>query len=194
MEERSSMCVVTGETDSSKVEALESRLMERAFELAREAFDATEVPVGCVLYDVDSQRIVGEGRNDTMRTLDATRHAELVALDQVFEARAMASHANEPDASTQHPLRLHVFVTCEPCIMCAQALVTAGCVERVVFGCRNPRFGGCGTVLDATSGLRMEQSRDPDAVERGAAVFKEFYARDNQRVVKADTNTDSPQV
>jgi tRNA-specific adenosine deaminase 2 len=169
------------EAPGSKVDdiiAQEHRLMERAFELADEALESAEVPVGCVLFDVVSQRIVGEGRNDTMHTLNATRHAEIVALDQVF--KAVASGNTSEDAGA---MRIHVFVTCEPCIMCAQALFFAGCVERVIFGCRNPRFGGCGTVLDATGGLTMEQSRDESVVQRGAAVFKQFYSRENDRVV-----------
>jgi tRNA-specific adenosine deaminase 2 len=62
----------------------------------------------------------------------ATRHAELVAVDSAPRGVAW----READ----------LYVTCEPCIMCASALAQLG-VKRVFFGCRNDKFGGCGSIL-----------------------------------------------
>jgi tRNA(adenine34) deaminase len=102
--------------------------MRRALELAREAEAAGETPVGAVL--VRGGEIAGQGRNGPIERNDPTAHAEIVALRQ---ACAAARNYRLPGAT--------LYVTIEPCVMCAGALVAAR-VERLVFGARDLRFGG----------------------------------------------------
>lgn len=106
---------------------LDERWMRRALELAREADQQGEVPVGAVL--VHDGQIVGEGFNQPIALNDPTAHAEIMAL------RAAASSVRNYRLTGTT-----LYVTLEPCLMCAGALVTAR-VERVVFGARDLRFG-----------------------------------------------------
>ncbi len=102
--------------------------MREALALARDAAAAGEVPVGAVV--AAAGRIAGRGRNSTVGLGDPTAHAEILALRAA--ASALGNYRLE-DAS--------VYVTLEPCVMCAGALVAAR-VRRLVFGARDLRFGG----------------------------------------------------
>ena len=102
--------------------------MGEALALAREAAEAGEVPVGCVL--VADGRIIGKGRNSPITLLDPTAHAEMMALR---EAALAVRNYRLPGAT--------LYCTLEPCAMCAGALVAAR-VDRLVFGARDLRFGG----------------------------------------------------
>ncbi|CAG9460500.1 unnamed protein product [Pedinophyceae sp. YPF-701] len=121
-------------------DAEHSRWMEHALQQARTAAARREVPVGCVF--VRDGVIVGRGGNETNATRNATRHAELVAID------GMIADAGGDCAQ----LRLHectLYVTVEPCIMCAGALSILG-LKHAVYGCRNDKFGGCGSILSVS--------------------------------------------
>jgi tRNA(adenine34) deaminase len=102
--------------------------MGRALDLAREAEEAGEVPVGCVVV-LDS-RMIGSARNSPVDLLDPTAHAEMLALRQ---AAIAAGNYRLIDAT--------LYSTLEPCVMCAGALIAAR-VRRLVFGARDLRFGG----------------------------------------------------
>ena len=102
--------------------------MRRALELAREAEESGEVPVGCVL--VAGDEVIGRGRNSPIEMLDPTAHAEMLALRQ--GAIAIGNYR-----LTETTL----YCTLEPCPMCAGALVAAR-VKTLVFGARDLRFGG----------------------------------------------------
>lgn len=107
---------------------------------AREALQKGEVPVGCIM--VYKNQVVGTGRNEVNETKNATRHAELVAVDQV------KMWCKEQGLSFEDVLReCCLYVTVEPCIMCSAALRYLH-IPRVVFGCPNERFGGCGSILN----------------------------------------------
>ena len=99
-----------------------------------------EVPVGCLFMYNNS--IIGTGCNDVNRTKNATRHAEIIAIEAVRNY-CKTNNLNEEVVFRKSIL----YVTTEPCIMCAAALRLIG-VTNVVYGCQNPRFGGCGSVLD----------------------------------------------
>jgi tRNA(adenine34) deaminase len=107
--------------------AIDERWMQRALELARQACQQGEIPVGAVL--VRGLEIVGEGFNQPIALNDPSAHAEIMAL------RAAASNLRN-----YRLIGTTLYVTLEPCLMCAGALVTAR-VERVVFGARDLRFG-----------------------------------------------------
>lgn len=102
--------------------------MREALQLARSAAEKGEIPVGAVV--VLEGEIIGRGANAPISTGDPTAHAELVA---VREAAAAAGNYRLDRAS--------LYVTLEPCPMCAGAIVNAR-VERLIFGARDLRFGG----------------------------------------------------
>ncbi|KAB0379606.1 hypothetical protein FD755_007390, partial [Muntiacus reevesi] len=110
---------------------------------AKDALDNTEVPVGCLM--VYNNEVVGKGRNEVNQTKNATRHAEMVAIDQALDW--CRRRGKSPSDVFEHTV---LYVTVEPCIMCAAALRLMR-IPLVVYGCQNERFGGCGSVLDIAS-------------------------------------------
>ena len=200
----------TNNNDENEDEAY----MRKALQVAEAALEVGEVPVGCVIVLRDhpllpssgeessssSSVIISHGANQCNATRDATRHAEIVAIDRLLTHGAstdqlrlppsMGSTKQAPGAAQvpetvqrlrekrwedrlvncpddpshwknqfgwrkntkselQHPdifKYCDLYVNCEPCIMCAAALATVG-IRRVIFGCRNDRFGGCGSLL-----------------------------------------------
>ncbi|MHB1550856.1 MAG: tRNA adenosine(34) deaminase TadA [Vulcanimicrobiaceae bacterium] len=115
---------VTPETDE--------RYVRRAMELAERARRAGDVPIGAVLV---CGTVVCEARNEKESRRDATAHAEMLALQ---EASRRLGAWRLAEAT--------VYVTKEPCVMCAGALVAAR-VKRVVYGCRDPKGGAAGSVV-----------------------------------------------
>ena len=137
--------------------------MEEALKLAREAFDEGEVPVGCVI--VRGDQIVGSGKNRRETDKSALAHAEMEAIRQACE--------------TLGGWRLWdctLYVTLEPCPMCAGAIVNAR-IPRVVYGASDAKFGACGSVCDLFS---MAFNHHPQ-VESGicqaeaAALLQDFF-------------------
>jgi tRNA(adenine34) deaminase len=112
----------------------EIRWMHRALALAERAGAEGEVPVGAVL--VRHGTVIGEGWNCPIRTHDPSAHAEIRALR---DAGTRAGNYRLPDST--------LYVTLEPCPMCAAALVQAR-VRRVVYGASDPKGGACGSVFD----------------------------------------------
>lgn len=93
-----------------------NQFMDAAFTYAQEALRAGEVPIGCV-FVLDSQ-VIGGGRNIVNERKNATRHAELVAVDQVLEW-SLANNGEGGGGSVQEIFsKCHLYVTVEPCIMC----------------------------------------------------------------------------
>jgi tRNA(adenine34) deaminase len=108
--------------------------MELALDLARQAGDAGEVPVGAVV--VANGTVVGSGRNQREADQDPTAHAEILAL------RAAAA-----TIGTWRLTSAVLYVTLEPCPMCAGALVAAR-LGGLVFGATDPKAGACGTLYN----------------------------------------------
>lgn len=102
--------------------------MRQALDLAREAEQAGEVPVGALV--VLDGRVLGQGRNSSISEHDPTAHAEILALRAAGES--IGNYRLEGAT---------LYATLEPCVMCAGALVAAR-VSRLVFGARDLRFGG----------------------------------------------------
>ena len=150
--------------------------MRKALELARTALAAGEVPVGCIIVFKD--RVISTGSNRVNETKNATRHAEMVALDEMFEW-CRSERLDESDVLRESVL----YVTVEPCIMCAAALREVA-MSLVVYGCGNDRFGGCGSVLDVTaddSGSGRAPLRHVAGVfaEDAVELLKSFYRGEN---------------
>ena len=132
--------------------------MEEALQLARKAETSGEVPVGAVL--VADGEIIGRGSNAPISLSDPTAHAEIQALR---EAAGYSKNYRLKDAT--------LYVTLEPCPMCAGAMVHAR-VERLVYGCSDPRSGAAGSVfnivqadelnhrLDVAHGVLEDKCRD----------------------------------
>eukprot|EP00658_Telonema_sp_P-2_P057427 TRINITY_DN45895_c0_g1_i1.p1 TRINITY_DN45895_c0_g1~~TRINITY_DN45895_c0_g1_i1.p1 ORF type:complete len:206 (+),score=64.01 TRINITY_DN45895_c0_g1_i1:67-684(+) len=133
---RSTLSSSSAASDVYKRQEMDSAWMEQALAEAERALTQGEVPVGCVF--VREGEVIGRGANETNVAKNGTRHAEFVASDQI-----LAAHGG--DAAVFESCTL--YVTVEPCVMCAAALHLLK-VPRIVFGARNDHFGGCGTVFD----------------------------------------------
>lgn len=137
--------------------------MAEALRLARLAAAAGETPVGCVI--VSGGRIVGRGRNRREKDRNALAHAELEAIGEA--CRVLGGWRLWQAA---------LYVTLEPCPMCAGAIVNAR-IPRVYFGARDPKGGSCGSVCDLFS---MPYNHRPEAVgglmeDEAAALLREFF-------------------
>lgn len=107
--------------------------MRLALDTAFFAIESGEVPVACVVTHNNS--ILATAHNLTNLTKNATRHCEMVAFDEII-----AKHGHDILKECE------LYVTCEPCIMCAEAIKLVG-LQRVFYGCKNERFGGNGSIL-----------------------------------------------
>mmetsp|Transcript_55830 Transcript_55830/g.121579 ORF Transcript_55830/g.121579 Transcript_55830/m.121579 type:complete len:237 (-) Transcript_55830:102-812(-) len=149
--------------------------MRSALQEAEAALAAQEVPVGCVfVHPVEG--IIGRGHNNTVAECNGTRHAELEAIDQIILV-------DQRPASILAECVL--YVTVEPCLMCASALRQV-CISHVVFGARNEKFGGCGSVLsihaDGPDDVCPPFSVTSGVLEAEAvAMLRLFYAHQNDR-------------
>lgn len=144
--------------------------MRKAIEMAELALASDETPVGCVF--VHDGKVIGRGINGTNASLNGTRHAEFVALAEI-----MAKHPQSILKQTD------LYVTVEPCIMCASALRQYG-IRAVYFGCLNDRFGGCGGVMTVHS----DPSVDPPYPvygglfrEEAIMLLRKFYVQENNK-------------
>lgn len=140
------------------------------------------MPVGCVLVDVSTGEVVCRATNRPNEAYNATAHAEMVAIDHLM--RTLPSRA-EARSLLQ---RCNLYVTVEPCVMCAAALARVG-IRKVVYGAHNDKFGGCGTATDVASDRYFEPSarHTPFPCSGGVlrdeavALLRRFYARTNVR-------------
>ena len=112
--------------------------MALALALAREAADAGEVPVGCVIADGEG-RVIGRGRNRREERQAVSSHAEVEAIRQA--CAALGNWRLE---------KCSIYVTLEPCPMCTGAIINSR-IPTVVFGAREALSGSCGSVIDLFS-------------------------------------------
>jgi tRNA(Arg) A34 adenosine deaminase TadA len=140
--------------------------MGRALELARAAAAAGEAPIGCVIVDA-AGNVVAEGANASIGAHDPSAHAEIVALRQA--AAALGNYRLAPGLS--------LYVTLEPCAMCAGAIAHAR-VARLVYGASDPKGGA------VEHGPRLYQQATihwkPDVIggirgEESAALLRAFF-------------------
>lgn len=143
--------------------------MSQALKLAREAADAGEVPVGCVI--VRDGAVIGRGRNRREEKQAVCSHAEMEAMAQANAALGSWRLDN-----------CALYVTLEPCPMCAGAIINSR-IRRVVYGAADTKAGCCGSVTDlfampfnhhpvVEQGLRAEEAQ-----ELLQAFFKDLRAR-----------------
>lgn len=139
--------------------------MQKAFALAEEAKDAGEVPIGAVVV-LDNQ-IIGRGYNQTELLKDATAHAEMIA---VSSASATLENKYLQDCT--------LYVTLEPCPMCAGAIVWTK-IKRIVFGAADSRSGACGSVFNLASNNKLNHKIEviQGVLEQDCEwILKQFFA------------------
>lgn len=140
--------------------------MREALRQARKAYDADEVPVGAIV--VRGGRIIGRAANQVELLKDATAHAEMLALTQ---AEAAVGDWRLVDCD--------LFVTKEPCPMCAGAIVHVR-IHRLIFGCSDPRAGAAGSVINL---LQLPSLNHQCAITAGvlqhecAAILQDFFRK-----------------
>ena len=144
--------------------------MRAALREAHASLTRDEVPVGCVI--VHDGLVIGRGHNQVEGLQDATAHAEILAIGAA--SNALGSW------------RLHectLYVTLEPCSMCAGAIILAR-LGRLVYGASDPKAGACGSVLDVIGERRLnhrvEVEREIMAQECGE-LLREFFRKKRAR-------------
>jgi len=143
------------------------QFMRQALDLARQAGAVDEVPVGAIV--VRDGEVIGRGFNRPIGGHDPTAHAEITALR---DAAQRAGNYRLVDCT--------LYVTLEPCVMCAGAIMHAR-IARVVFGARDPKTGACGSVIDLFGEDRLNHHAVVEcgvlADECGAMLSSFFAAR-----------------
>jgi tRNA(adenine34) deaminase len=143
---------------------IDRRFMQEALALARQALDAEDVPIGALV--VRRGRIIGRGYNQREKLQDPTAHAEMIALT------AAAAHVGH--------WRLEgctLYVTLEPCPMCAGALVLAR-LPRLVYGASDSKAGASGSLFTLTQDPRLNHQVETVAgilAEPSAELLREFF-------------------
>ncbi|MBU2444427.1 MAG: tRNA adenosine(34) deaminase TadA [Bacteroidetes bacterium] len=110
--------------------------MKQAIHESQKAFENNEVPVGAVI--VFENKIIGRGHNQTLKLNDPTAHAEMIAITSA------ANYLNDSRLK-----ECSIYVTLEPCAMCAGAIVNAK-IKNLYFGAFDPKAGACGTLFNIT--------------------------------------------
>ncbi len=144
---------------------MDEQFMRQALALAAEAGREGEVPVGAVIT-LDG-RVVGRGRNRRETAKNALCHAELEAINEACE-----------HLGGWRLWQCTMYVTLEPCPMCAGAIINAR-IPRLVYGAPDPKAGSCGSVTDLFS---LPYNHKPEVVsgllaEESGALLQEFFAR-----------------
>jgi tRNA(adenine34) deaminase len=146
---------------------LDAAMMREALQLAAQAAEQGEVPVGAVV--VRDGRIIGRGHNSPISSSDPTAHAEVRALRHA--ARTLGNYRLGGCA---------LYVTLEPCAMCAGAILHAR-IDRLVYGAADPKTGACGSVVDLFAENRLNHHTEVMggvlATEAGEQLSGFFAAR-----------------
>ncbi len=143
---------------------IDERYMRQAIDAACVAEENGDVPIGAVI--VHQGRVIARAYNEREQLKDPTAHAEIIALTQAAAALGL--------------WRLHgctIYVTLEPCPMCAGALVMAR-LDRLVYGCTDPKAGACGTLYDLCRDGRLNHRLEVTAgvlADDCASLLQAFF-------------------
>ena len=156
---------------------LDESFMREALRLAAKARETDEVPIGAVV--VRAGKIIGRAWNQVELLKDATAHAEMLALTQ---AEAAVGDWRLVDCD--------LYVTKEPCVMCAGALVHVR-IRRVIFGCADPRSGGAGGIINLLQhpALNHRCAITPGILENECALILQEFFRKKRSGDKIDNPT-----
>lgn len=144
----------------------DERWMEYALKEAEQAYKRKEVPIGAVI--IQNNRIIGKGYNQIETLQDPTAHAEVIAIT-----------ASAAQLSTRRLENCTMYVTLEPCPMCAGAIVLAR-IPRLVFGAYDPKAGACGTLYNITQDSRLNHQVELVGGvlrERCGSLLKDFFTK-----------------
>ena len=156
--------------------------MNVALQEAQRAFDADEVPVGAIV--VREGEIIGKGYNQIEHLQDPTAHAEMIAIT------AAANHL-----SSRRLENCTLYVTLEPCPMCAGAIVLAR-IPTLVFGSYDSKAGACGTLYDIVEDRRLNHSVHVVGGmgdKESEALLKRFFAKKRSQGVLSEDNSHNSQ-
>lgn len=153
----------------------DNEFMGAALAEARAAANAGEVPIGAIV--VLNSEIVARGQNRVLRDLDPTGHAEIVAMRQA--ARALGNY---------RLIECELFVTLEPCAMCAGAMIHAR-LKGLVYGARDPKAGAAGSVLEVLNHPRLNHRMEvTGGVQEGKCsdLLREFFRQRRSEGIRSD--------
>uniref|UniRef100_A0A7V4N365 tRNA-specific adenosine deaminase n=1 Tax=Thermodesulfobacterium geofontis TaxID=1295609 RepID=A0A7V4N365_9BACT len=139
--------------------------MKEALAEAELAFKEEEVPVGAVIVSPDG-KIIGKGRNQIIKLNDPTAHAEILAIKEACK-----------NLGNFRLLGCKIYVTLEPCPMCAYALILAR-IEELIFATRDEKGGACGSIYNITQDLRLNHRikiREGLLKEEAQNLLKNFF-------------------
>jgi len=145
---------------------IEEFFMSEALKEAQDAIDEDEVPVGAVI--VHEGRIIARGHNQIERLKDPTAHAEMLALTSATNY-----------LGTKWLNEASLYVTIEPCSMCAGALVLAR-IKNIYIGVKDPKTGACGSVLNIANNSKLNHRikiKSGILEEEAASLLKEFFKK-----------------
>ncbi|KAH6674736.1 cytidine deaminase-like protein [Halenospora varia] len=190
-------------SSASKMDSPEREIhlnyMREALSMAELALQTSETPVGCILVH-PSHGILGRGMNATNRTRNGTMHAEFIAINSLLSPSPSPSLS--PNSLPGREFKFYpsilkectLYVTVEPCIMCASLLRQFG-IKRVFFGASNEKFGGTGGVLNVQRGNGREYLGEREGEreegdyevsggwlrEEAIVLLRRFYVQENDR-------------
>ena len=153
--------------------------MQAALREARASDGRDEVPVGCVI--VHDGLVIGRGHNQTEALQDATAHAEIIAIGAASSA-----------LGSWRLIDCTLYVTLEPCAMCAGAIVLAR-LGRLVYGASDPKAGACGSVLDVIHERRLNHRVEVTTgvlAEECGALLRAFFVRKRRQAEAAAAPAD----
>jgi tRNA(adenine34) deaminase len=148
----------------------DTQWMQEALAEAESAADAGEVPVGAIV--LFNGEIIGRGQNRVLRDLDPTSHAEIVAM------RAAARHL-----SNYRLTGCEIYVTLEPCAMCAGAMIH-GRIQRLIYATDDPKAGAAGSVLEVLNHPRLNhrmQLTNGILAESSAELLRQFFRQKREQ-------------
>lgn len=150
----------------------DSEFMRAALAEAQAAAEAGEVPIGAVV--VHEGEVIGRGQNRVLRDLDPTAHAEVIAMRAAAHAR-----------SNYRLLECELYVTLEPCAMCAGAMIHAR-LGRLIYAASDPKAGAVGSVLEVLNHPRLNHQMAVTTgvlADEASALLRGFF---QQRRAGAD--------
>jgi tRNA(adenine34) deaminase len=144
----------------------DERWMDHALREAEQAYKRKEVPIGALV--VQNGRVIGRGYNQVETLKDPTAHAEMIAITAA--ATQLGNHRFD---------KCTMYVTLEPCAMCAGAIVLSR-MERVVFGAPDPKAGACGTLFNIVQDKRLNHRVELVGglmEEKCGGIVKDFFTK-----------------